>query len=407
VVDVFDIKGKEVQLATAEDDDAWRFFVLPFGEDDMAKSIAELPIDLNVMYQIRSGDFIAVIGTEPGTGDQVISMADFSDPTKPRWRATYRLSEDIQHIYSGAYRGYWSFYDYYWNPNAGQPLESQLLPATTRIVRADANGRRFYQNQLRLIDLRNPDMPTLAAGSLDMPDYPFVNKVGHGKMLYSTHTEPALDANGNPKQYHERWFLDRVDASDPAKLTARAKVNIPGRLVDVDSTGTLLYTVDYQWDEHGQRRNSFNVLKLENDVATLVTVLPVGDEIDRARYLDREIWLSTHSYPWYGRADDSPDSRQPYTRLTRLRLDGQGNVASNDSHDVSGYHFDLLDIDGTKVYLASSYPTGLLILDTADFANPRIVGASRTVGYVSKLVRSGDFLYLPMGSYGVRRVQGN
>lgn len=407
VVDVFDVKGQEVQLATAEDDDKWRFFVQPFGEDDMAKSTAQLPIDLNVMYQLRSGDFISVIGSDPITGAQVIRTADFSDPTKPRWRGSYSLSDDIQHIYSGPYNNYWSFYDYYWNPNAGQPLESQLLPATTRTVKSDANGRRFYQNQLRLIDLRNPDMPGLAAGSLDMPDFPFVNKVGHGKMLFSTHTEPALDANGTPKQYHERWFLDRVDASDPAKLTALPKVNIPGRLVDVDATGTLLYTVDYQWDEHGQRRNSFNVLKLTNDVATLVTVVPVGDEIDRARYLDREIWLSTHSYPWYGRADDSPDSRQPYTRLTRLRLSEAGDIASTDTHDVSGYHFDLLDIDGAKVYLASSYPTGLLILDTTDFANPTIVGASRTVGYVSKLVRSGDFLYLPMGSYGVRRVQGN
>ncbi|HKU37461.1 MAG TPA: hypothetical protein VJR89_04920, partial [Polyangiales bacterium] len=227
---------------------------------------------------------------------------------------------------------------------------------------------------------------------------------GHGKLLYSTHTEPALDKNGNPKQYHERYFVDRVDATDPNNLKLLPKVNIPGRLVDVDASGKLLYTVDYQWDEHGRRRNSFNVLRLEGDQATLVTVLPVGDEIARARYLDREVWLSTHSYPWYGRNDDSPDSRQPYTRLTRLRFDEQGTVASNVSHDVSGYHFDLLDVEGTQVYLASSYPTGLLILDTTQLENPKIVGASRTIGYVSKLVHEGDALYLPMGSYGVRRV---
>jgi hypothetical protein len=406
VVDVFNVQGKQVQLGTSEIDDKWRFFVLPFGEDDMAKSLAELPIDVDVTYQIRSGDLIAIIGNDRNTGDQSIKIADFTDPLKPRWRGTFRLSEEIQHIYSGGYRGYWSFYDYYWNPAAGLPLEGQLLPATTRVVKADANGRRFYENKLRLIDLRNPDAPQLAAGGIDMPDFPFVNKVSHGKLLYSTHTEPALDANGNPKKYHERYFLDRVDASDPNALKLLPKVNIPGRLVDVDASGKLLYTVDYQWDEHGQRRNSFNVLRVDNDVATLVTVLPVGDEIDRARYLDREIWLSTHSYPWYGRNDDTPDSRQPYTRLTRLRLDEQGNLQSNDSHNVDGYHFDLLDVEGTKVYLASSYPTGLLILDTADIANPTILGASRTIGYASKLVRDGDYLYLPMASYGVRRVQG-
>jgi hypothetical protein len=404
VVDVFNIKGYQVQLGASETDNSYRFFVLPFGEDDMAKSLAELPVDTSLMYQMRSGDVIYLVGSEPNTGGQLIRAADFSDPLHPRWRGQYRIADDIQHIYNGGYGGYWSFYDYYWNPEAGQPLNNQLLPVTTRVVNANSDGRRYYKNALRLIDLRDPDNLKLAAGSLQMDDFPFVNKVDHGTVLYSTHTEPALDKNGNPKKYTERYFMDRVDAADPNNLKALPKVNIPGRLVDVDAAGKLLYTVDYQWDEHGRRRNSFNVLRLDGDVATLVTVLPVGDEIDRARYLDREIWLSTHSYPWYGRNDDSPDSRQPYTRLTRLRLDEQGVIAGQGYHDVAGYHFDLLDVDGPRVYLASTYPTGLLILDTTDIEKPEILGASRTVGYVSKLVREGDALYLPMGSYGVRRV---
>jgi hypothetical protein len=173
----------------------------------------------------------------------------------------------------------------------------------------------------------------------------------------------------------------------------------------VDASGTLLYTVDYQWDEFGRRRNSFNVLKLDGDTATLVSVLPVGDEIDRARYLDREVWLTSHRYAWWGRDDDSPDSRQPYTRLVRLRFDAAAALTAQDSHDVAGYDFNLLDVEGNRVYLSSSYPTGLLILDTTDFGHPKELGASRTIGYVSKFVRDTDYLYLPMGSYGVRRVQ--
>jgi hypothetical protein len=199
--------------------------------------------------------------------------------------------------------------------------------------------------------------------------------------------------------------LDRIDVSNPDQIKALPKVNIPGKLVDVDAAGKILYTVDYQWDEFGRRRNSFDVLAINGDTAMLNTVLPVGDEIDRARYLDREVWLSTAGYPWWGRKDDSPDSRQPYTRLTRLRFDSQANLQSNDSHDISGYHFDLLDVDGTRVYLSTAQPSGLLILDTDNFQDPKVVGAARTVGYVSKLVRDGAYLYMPMGSYGVRRVQ--
>jgi hypothetical protein len=405
IVDVFSIHGYQVQLGADEEDSSYRFFVLPFGEDDMAKSLVELPVDSSLFYQMQAGDMVHVIGNDPSNGDQLIRTADFSDPLHPRWRGEYRLPAEIQHLYNGGYGGYWSFYDYFWNPGVGQPLEHQLLPATVRTVEMGSDGRRYYKNYLRVIDLRDADKPRLADGSVEMKDWPFVNQVTHGSMLYSTHTEPALDMNGNPKQYHERYFLDRVDATDPDHLKALPKVNIPGRLVDVDASGQLLYTVDYQFDEYGRRRNSLDVLTLAADTATLATVLPVGDDIDRARYLDREVWLTTQAYPWWGLTDDSADSRQPYTRLTRLRFNDKAEIASNDQHDVAGYHFDLLDVDGTRVYLASSYPTGLLILDTSNFASPVIEGAARTVGYVSKIVRDADYLYLPMGSYGVRRIQ--
>ena len=402
ILDVFDIKGHQVQLGVDEEDNSYRFYVLPFGDNDMANSVAELEIEDGVYYQIQSGDIVHMVGYDrTGNGRQTIRNADFSDPKKPRWRGSYEIPAEIQHIYNGSYA---SYYDHFWNINAGQPLNNDLLPVTVREVNAATDGRRFYKNFLRIIDLRNPDSPRLAAGSLEMKEYPFVNRVKHGNILYSTHTEPALDKNGNPKQYHERFFLDRVDVTDPEKFVSLPKVNIPGRLVDVDKSGKLLYTVDYQWDDLGRRRNSFDVLALNGDKASLNTVLPVGDEIDRARYLDREVWLSTHSYPWYGRNEDSADSRQPYTRLTRLRFDEQAKVASNDVHDVDGYHFDLLDVVGNDVYLASSYPTGVLVLDTTDFKNPTVLGAARTVGYVSKIIHSGDYLYFPMRSYGVRRM---
>jgi|GEM_PF-2562963 len=407
VTDAFSIGGFEVQIGVDEEDSSYKFYVLPFGEDDMDKSVAELEIGTNVFYTLRDGDTIHLIGYDSTTGGQIIRNADFSSPMMPRFRGEYRIPEQIQHIYNGGcgYRGYCSFYDYYWNPAAGQALNNQLLPVTVREVSSEQDGRRFYKNYLRMIDLRDIDNPKLAEGSIEMPEWPFVNRVGHGTMLYSTHTEPVLDSNGNPKQYHERYFLDRVDASNPDAITALPAVSIPGRLVDVDASGKILYTIDYQWDEHGRRRNSFNVLSLDGDTATLKEVLPVGDEIGRARYLDREVWLSSAGYPWWGRQDDSPDSRQPYTRLTRLRFDEQAELSSTDTHDIEGYHFNLLDVEGTRVYLSTSRPYGLLILDTSDFKNPNVLGASRTVGYVSKVIRDDDYLYLPMGSYGVRRVQ--
>jgi hypothetical protein len=404
IVDVFDIKDYEVQLGYDEEDSSFRFFVLPFGADDLADSVAELAVDFYASYEMQAGAVIHMVGTVPSTGEQQIRSADFSDPMHPRWRGTYSVGADIDHIWSGGgYYGYAGYYDYYWNPAAGQPLDNQMLAVTTREVNTDDTGRRFFKNYLKIIDLRDPDNLHLAKGSVELPDWGFINRVKHGDMLYSVHTEPALDDDGNPKKYHEQYFVDRVEANNPDSIALLPKVNVPGQLVDVDDSGTIWYTLDYQWDEHGRRRNSLNILKLDGDEAVLTAVLPVGDEIDRARYLDREIWLSTHSYPWWGLQADSPDSRQPYTRLTRLRIDDSGAIAHNDAHDVAGYHFDLLDVEGPMVYLASNYPTGLVALDTSDITDPKIVSTARTIGYVSKILHKDDFLYMPMGEYGVRR----
>src|SRR5262249_37792844 len=83
VLDVFSIGGYSVQLAAAEDDNSHKFFVLPFGENDMAKSAAELPIDGYVSYPLRAGNIVYVIGQNQNDGSQFIRAADFSDPLHP------------------------------------------------------------------------------------------------------------------------------------------------------------------------------------------------------------------------------------------------------------------------------------------------------------------------------------
>ncbi len=398
VMDVFNIDGHQVQLAHDEKDGDLRFYVLPFGEDDMADSIAELPVSGWNHHRLRDGDMIHLI-SQMDSGRQVVRTADFSDPENPGWRGEYVLSEDIDHIYGGG----WSFYDYYWSPSAGRPLNNDMLPITMRVVHESESGRRYYDNHLRIIDMSDPDNPRLAEGSMAMNEYPFVNRVGHGTVLYSMHTEPAYDADGNKKQYHVKYYLERVDVSDPDNFEELPKLSVPGQLVDVDETGTLLYTVDYQFDEFGRRRNSLNVLRIDGDKAILVEVIPVGNEIGRARYTDRTIWLASHKQPWWGVDEDTIDSRQPYTRLSKLVFAEDGTLAEEAASDVSGYHFNLLDVEDERAYLSSTHPYGLLILDVSDAANPEIVSASRSIGYISKLVRHEGFLYMPMGDYGVRR----
>lgn len=398
VMDVFDIKDYQVQFASDEKDGDTRFFVLPFGADDMAPSVSELSVSGSSHHRLHDGDFIHLISIN-GDGEQIVRTADFSDPQNPRWRGELTLSDEIEHIYGGG----WGFYDFYWSPNAGRPLNNQIMPFTAREVHTSETGRRYYNNFLRLIDMSDPDNPRLTDCSIAMNDYPFVNRVTHGNVLYSTHTEPAYDADGNKKAYHTKYFLDRVDVSDPDAPVLLPKLSIPGELVDVDESGSLLYTVDYQFDEFGHRRNSLNVLRVESDKAVLVEVVPVDDEIDRARYMDRTVWIAAHKQPWWGVDDDTIDSRQPYTHLAKLVFEQDGTLQSQLGSDIHGYHFNLLDVEDNLVYLSSAYPFGLLILDATDAADCEVLSASRSIGYISKLVRHEGFLYVPMAKYGVRR----
>ena len=118
----------------------------------------------------------------------------------------------------------------------------------------------------------------------------------------------------------------------------------------------------------------------------------------------RTIWLTTHKYPWWGVRGETVESRQPYTVVHNLTIDPQGHIAGETRPSLLGYHFDLLDVDGATAYLASNGPFGVLVLDVSEPAVPEILNAARSIGYVSKLVRHDEHLYMPLGGYGVHRL---
>jgi hypothetical protein len=252
-----------------------------------------------------------------------------------------------------------------------------------------------------------------------MNDFPFINKVTHGNILYSTHVEQATTPAGTSLLYHVRSYVDRVDVTDPDNPKGLPSVNVPGYLVDVSDDGQVWYTVDFQWDDFGRRRNSLNALRLVgNTTALLMAVVPVADQINHAAlrpaqlsegggrpigWSDRTIWLAAHKYPWWGVKSDTVASRQPYTQLERLDFGQNGDLVSDQLTTLAGYHFDLLDVDQSQIYLASSAPAGLLLLDATSLAKPAVKHTTRTIGYVSRIVVNSGSAYAPLGMFGLQR----
>lgn len=406
VHDIFEVGGLQAQLVTDVYEDQVVLEVREFGPDDDAPPIArvELPYQW-APYAFLDGDVLHLIGFEDD-GKQTIRNVDLSDPREPRLRGLLRLEAEMERIHNQGQ----GFYARYWSPHAGLPLRNQILPVTVRRIVSGPSGRRDFQSELRFLDLRDPDAPRFAEGAVPMNDYPFVNKVTHGNVLYSTHVEEAKTEDGGSLLYHVRSFVDRVDVTDPDRPVQLPSVNVPGYLVDVSADGNVWFTVDYQWDDFGRRRNSLNVLRLvAEDTAELVTVLPVPDQIHRAVFRpsgegeSMAIWLTAHKYPWWGVRGDTVESRQPYTVLSRWIFDDAGAVAAQTEATLAGYHFDLLDVEGRRAYLASRFPTGLLVLDVSDPAAPRATHAARTIGYLGRIVVHDDHAYAPMDMFGVHR----
>ena len=411
IYEVFDVDGLAVQLVGPDFTGGLRFEVLEFSKDDDTPALATLDLPFSgtpICY--RDGDVIHMIGYERDHG-QTVRNADFTQVEEPRLVGFLKLVDALTRIYSeGNYQfdalhnGGVSWYWRYWNPFAGLPLRNQLLPFTVRRIQEDASGRRGWESELRLVDLRDVENPRIADGTVPMNDFPFINKVTHGEILYSGHVEQAVTGDNQSLLYHVRAFVDRVDVSDPDHPVLLPSLNVPGWLIDASDDGTILFTIDYQWDDFGRRRNSLNVLRVEGDEAVLVDVMPVGDQVNRGVFRDRTIWLTTHKYPWWGVRGETVESRQPYTILHKVTVDELGNIVGDTEPSLKGYHFDLLDVEGTSAYLASTGPYGVLVLDVEDAEAPVIVNAARTVGYVSKLVPHGEHLYMPLGAYGVHRV---
>ncbi|MCA9672626.1 MAG: beta-propeller domain-containing protein [Myxococcales bacterium] len=416
VTDVFKIRGLQVQLTQDPYTSQVRLEVRSFGEADDGPTLASLDLPFSsTPFVLRDGDMLHLIGNELGKG-QVVRTADMTDPKRPRLRGQLLLTDAFASVFHPG----WSWYAHYWSPTAGLPLRNQIVPATFREVITLPSGRREWRSELRFIDLRDPDNPRIAKRALPMNDFPFVNKVTHGNVLYSTHVEQATSSAGASLLYHVRAYVDRVDVSDPDNPKALPSVNIPGYLVDVSDDGKLWYTVDYQWDDFGRRRNSVNVLRLLPDgkTAKLITVIPVADQINRAAlrpgqlseqggapagWNDRTIWLTAHKYPWWGVKSDTVASRQPYTVMRRVDFTASGSVALLQDASMQGYHFDLLDVDGSKMYLSSTGPSGLLVTDMSKMPTPQVVSSSRTIGYVSRIVVDGSTAYAPLGMYGLQQ----
>jgi len=191
-------------------------------------------------------------------------------------------------------------------------------------------------------------------------------------MLASQHQEPLNDATGRV-----RYFLDRIDVSDPAKPKLLEKVNIPGGIIDFDSASGRVVTLDYlessipgtSWEDCRAQlgdfasftfdptqnrcvnyRRALNTLTVEDDQATLVdSILVDSAEIQASSIAVTKNRVFAH-YGAYG------GTSQPNVQVFAVGASGEelGELERLGGVNLTGTGWAYLVARGERAFLSES-----------------------------------------------------
>jgi uncharacterized secreted protein with C-terminal beta-propeller domain len=160
-----------------------------------------------------------------------VQTVDVSDPSAPKVSGDFELGFTPSYGY-----GY-----YYGLVSSGQPVVSTGSTLAFAQQEYDQN-LQAQRGSVVVVEMSDPDKPVV--NSLALPIFTTVtNLVQSGDTVALSHSEPSP-----VNTVKLRFFLDRVDISNPKKPELLPKVNIPGSLLAYDAESNHAVTVDYRID---------------------------------------------------------------------------------------------------------------------------------------------------------------
>jgi len=173
-----------------------------------------------------------------------LAVIDASDPKAPRIASHLDVPVDVYSYYG------W----YYWGGSNlvadGEPvvqIGSSLAFLQIDMPTDEYGYPEYYGDAaqtrgatVRVIDLEDAEQPRVAAPVALPVGAGHTKLVAQGSEVLLSHWEPLAE---DPSK--ARFYLDRVDVSDPANATLLPKINVPGSLVSLDDSSGNLLTVDY------------------------------------------------------------------------------------------------------------------------------------------------------------------
>jgi hypothetical protein len=258
-------------------------------------------------------------------------------------------------------------------------------------------------SSLWIVDLSDPRNPNIASTVISHDqDTWWGNMRAIRDTLYTTHFEwfnrPSMGGLGN--EYLVKYYLDRIDLSDPHAPKIGARINVPGMLVGGSETDpSIIYTIDYRWYSENHWSNSFDVLKLAGDTAYLQSEAVIPGWVGNTFVRGNKAYMSLQGYDQVG-----PNYQQSYVRLLQLDMTNPKNVVVSASTAQKGWGW-LLGVEGDRALVTSGWGSDGLDIYKLSANAPAFDQTVRTLGWgATSMARQGDQIFLASGHWGVQTI---
>jgi uncharacterized secreted protein with C-terminal beta-propeller domain len=366
-----------------------------------------------------------------------VVVIDVSDPTTPTFVAKHSITRSGD-TFAGSYYGYG--YGLASSGSAVAQIGSTigLLSSTSECANPEctrSNTRSFVD----VVDLSNPSAPR--STSLRVPvGLGNTGLVTSGNVIALSHYA-AADSAGNAV----RFFLDRIDVSDPASPELLAPKNIPGSLLAFDAAEDGVITVDYEavtersaesgkcYEKYGYNAQfdyddevnytgpgTCYAIQQSLKLVRLSSVIPIvqgsydlgpGQYVGPAATGDDRTFVTLQNPSYYygpGYFGEGyglgwgvvQDVDMPVIVLAGLRSGdfaaGEVAVAGGDYWSASA-----IQASGKRVILSTGWRGQLSVVDGSNAASPELVKEVKIHGYVSDLDVAGSEAVVSLGQDGV------
>jgi hypothetical protein len=365
-------------------------------DPDGPSPLARIPTAAPAAQLFTAGPLAWLLTRDAATGKGTIEGFDLTVPSAPRRRGQVAVDAAAglygpwsgwgygdQAVFTGRVLALHRTYGWGWVGPAAGPVPG---PATGGPVATTPPP-----DEVLLYDLGDPDAPVLAA-RVALPSSGWSwGLAAFGPYLWITHFEWEPASPDAPAGLG-RYYVDRIDATDPAHPALLPKVNVPGVFLWADAAGARLAALEPTWD--GQSATtSLHVLELtDRGTARLLGSAALAGYPGGAAVTPGYAYLTT----WAG--GTAPAQRLAAVDLAAIRL-------ASDQPLEADWAWPLRAGDGWLLLSAArGGGQGLLAWRLDEPGTPRLASFTRTSGWVQDAVLFGGKAYLPAGPYGVQVV---